>query len=188
MVVFYLRNSRAPDNKVVPVTISLSLDSLKPEDAIVRPDQFVGASGTEYPNLQDLEGDGSWILIAATTGLDINGNSINPEFINVISTGTVHLELEAALGRIGSQIDWGTIAPDTRPPRLVEITPPLNQIINVPIVSNIVIRLEEPLPAAGIDLSTVNVKLNGFDVTGDLELRGNIFDLTMIYRPTIGFS
>ncbi len=188
MVVFYLRNSRNPDSKVVPVTIALSLDSLKPQDAAVRPDQFTGASGTEYPNLQDLEGDGSWILVAQTTELDVSGNKIPAEFINIVSTGTVHLELEAALGRLGSQIDWGTILPDNRPPALVEITPPLDQTTNVPITSNIVIRLEEPLPAAGIDLSTVSVKLNDFDITGDLELSGNILDLTMIFRPTIGFS
>jgi len=88
------------------------------------------------------------------------------------------------LGRIGSQVDWGAILPDTKAPRLVEITPPLDLTTNVPITSNIVVRLEEALPAAGIDLSTVSATLNGFDITQDLELRGNIFDLTMIFRPT----
>jgi hypothetical protein len=59
MVVFYLRNSRNPDSKVVPVTVSLSLDSLKPENTELRPDQVTTASGTGYPNFADLEGDGS---------------------------------------------------------------------------------------------------------------------------------
>lgn len=184
MVVFYLRNSRNPDSKVVAVTVSLSLDSLKPQDAAVREDQFTTASGSEYPNLADLEGDGSWILVADTNERDINGNKIDSEIVNLVSTGTVHLEIEAALGRIGSQVDWGTLKADTKPPRLVELTPPLSQTTDVPITSNVVVRLEEPLPAAGVDLSTVSATLNGFDITGDLELRGNIFDLTMIYRPT----
>ena len=184
MVVFYLRNSRNPDAKIVAVTVSLSLDSIKPQDAAVRPDQFTTATGSEYPNLQDLEGDGSWILIAETNELDSGGIRIPTEFVNLVSTGTVHLEIEAALGRIGSQVDWGTLKADTKPPKLIEITPPLDQTTDVPITSNIVVRLEEPLPAAGIDLSTVSATLNGFDITGDLELRGNIFDLTMIYRPT----
>ncbi len=184
MVVFYLRNSRKPDSKIVSVTVSLSLDNLKPQASLVRPDQVSTASGSEYPNLQDLEGDGSWILIADTNELDVNGNRITTEFVNLVTTGTVHLEIEAALGRIGSQVNWGTLKADTKPPKLIELTPPLDLTTNVPIISNIVARLEEPLPAAGIDLATVSATLNGFDITGDLELRGNIFDLTMTYRPT----
>jgi len=184
MVVFYLRNSRNPDSKVVPVTVALSLDVLTPENTAVRSDQVTTATGSEYPNLIDLEGEQSWIMVAATTELDAAGNKIAPEFVNLVTTGTVHLEIEAALGRIGSQVDWGAILPDTKAPRLVEITPPLDLTTNVPITSNIVVRLEEALPAAGIDLSTVSATLNGFDITPDLELRGNIFDLTMIFRPT----
>jgi len=188
MVVFYLRNSRNPDAKVVAVTVSLSLDTLKAQDSLLRPDQAAGASGTEYPNLYDPEGDQSWILIAETNEVDTGGIRIEPEIVNLVTTGTVHLEIEAALGRIGSQVDWGTIQADNKPPKLVEITPALNQTTNVPITSNIVFRLQEPLPAAGIDLSTLRVILNGFDVTGDVELRGNIFDLTSIYRPKRIFS
>ncbi len=184
MVVFYLRNSRKPDSKIVAVTVSLSLDNLKPQDALVRPDQISTASGSEYPNLQDLEGDGSWILIAETNELDVNGNRIAAEFVNLVTTGTVHLEIEAALGRIGSQVDWGPLKADTKPPKLIELTPSLDSTTNVPITSNIVARLQEPLPSAGIDLSTVSATLNGFDITPDLELRGNIFDLTLIFRPT----
>jgi hypothetical protein len=184
MVEFYLRNSRNPDSKVVGVTVALSLDNLKPQAANVRLDQIPTATGSEYPNLRDLEGDGSWILIAETNEVDVSGVKIQPEFVNIVSTGTVHLEIEAALGRIGSQVDWGTILPDIKPPKLIEMTPALDQTTNVPITSNIVARLEEPLPAAGIDLSTVSATLNGFDITNDLELRGNIFDLTMVFRPT----
>ncbi len=190
MAVFYIRNSRNPDAKVVPITVALSSDVLKPDSTIltasgnVRPDQDPLGTGTAYPNLADPEGDQSWILIAQTTELDINGNSIDPEIINLVSTGTVHLELEAAFGRIGSQVDWGTLISDTRAPRLTEITPPLDQTTNVPIVSDIVFRLRENLPSAGIDLSTLSVTLNDFDITGDVELRGHIFDLTVIYRPT----
>jgi len=184
MVVFYLRNSRNPDSKVVPVTVALSLDVIVAQNTPVRSDQVPTATGSEYPNLIDLEGEQSWLLVAATTELDAAGNKIAPEFVNLVTTGTVHLEIEAALGRIGSQVDWGTILPDTKPPRLLEITPPLTQTTNVSIGTDIVVRLEEPLPSAGVDLSTVSATLNGFDITPDLELRGNIFDLTMIYRPT----
>ncbi len=184
MPVYYLRNNLNPEGKIVPITVSLALDSLVPGSFPVRIDQDPAGTGTDYPNLADLEGGRSWILIVATRELDTGGNPIDPEYINVVTTGTVHQELQAAYGRIGNQIDWGTLATDIRPPQLESITPALNETTDVPITSNIVIRLLEDLPAAGIDLSTLNVKLNGFDITNDFELSGNIFDLTMRYVPT----
>lgn len=176
MVVFYLRNSRIPDGKIVPVTVSLNQEVLQEFN--------FPSTGTGFPNLVDQEGDQSWILVLSTTAVDSFGNSIAPEFINVVTTGTVHLELEAALGRIGQKIDWGVPLPDTQPPKLVSITPPLTQTTNVSIFSDVEIKLKDPLPAAGIDLSTVKIKVNDFDVTSDVEFIGNVFDLTLRYKPT----
>ena len=181
MVVFFLRNSRIPDGKIVPVTISLTLDVLKP----------TLATGTEFPNLGDPEGEQVWILTLDTPELDKSGKSIPTEVVNVLSKDTVHLEIEAAFGRIGNKINWGTLLSDTQPPRLLEITPPLDQTTNVSILSNIIARIQDPLPAAGIDLSTLNVRLNNFPIVTsgiaepgkDVEFRGNVFDLTIIHRP-----
>ncbi len=181
MVVFFLRNSRIPDGKIVPVTISLTLDVLKP----------ILATGTEFPNLKDPEGEQAWILTLDTPEPDLAGNPIATESVNVLSKDTVHFEIEAALGRIGSQIDWGTPFPDTQPPRLLEFTPPLDQTTGVSIFSNIVARIEDPLPAAGIDLSTLNMRLNDFPIITsgiaepgkDVRFTGNVFDLTITHRP-----
>jgi len=183
MVVFYLRNSRIPDGKIVPVTISLTNDVVKP----------VLATGTEFPDLADPEGEQIWILTADTTELDVDGNRIATEVVNIIAEDTVHLEIEAAIGRIGTQIDWGTPLPDVQAPELLEITPPLDQTTNVGIFTNIVARLGEALPAAGIDLSTLNMRLNDFPIITsgiaepgeDVELSGNVFDLTITYRPKV---
>ncbi len=183
MVVFYLRNSRIPDGKIVPVTISLTLDVVKP----------TLATGTEFPDLGDPEGNRIWILTLDTPEPDIAGNPIATEIVNILSKDTVHFEIEAALGRLGSQIDWGTPLPDTQPPRLLEITPPLDQTTGVSIFSNIVARIQDPLPAAGIDLSTLNIRLNDFPIVtsgitepgNDVEFKGNIFDLTVIHRPKV---
>lgn len=181
MVVFYLRNSRIPDGKIVPVTVSLTKDVVKP------------SIDAEFPDLADPEGEEIWILTLDTTEPDTNGNPIDTEVVNIVSEDTVHLEIEAALGRLGTQIDWGTPLPDTHPPRLIEINPPLNQASNVGIFTKIVARIEDPLPAAGIDLSTLNVRLNDFPIITsgvaqpgeDVELRGNVFDLTVIHRPKV---
>lgn len=183
MVVFYLRNSRIPDSKIVPVTVSLDLD-------VVKNEQFP-ATGTGFPNKVDPEGEQIWLLILSTTEPDSSGNPIIPEIINNISEDTIHLEIEAALGRIGQQINWGTLLSDTQAPQVVEITPPLNQTTGVSIFSNIIARLEDPLPAAGIDLSTINISINDISIMTngvaqlgeDISLLGNVFDLTIVYRP-----
>lgn len=196
MVVFYLRNSRIPKGKVVPVTVSLNLESVLGYQSPTRPDQNPQGVGTEFPNLQDPEGNRIWILIVSTTEPDVNGNSIPPEIINLVSQDTVHLELEAALGRIGQKINWGVPLADNKAPQLISITPELSQTTNVPITSNIIFRLQDPLPAAGIDISTLQMRINGLPVITngaveplkDVEFRGNIFDLTVIHRPKRIFS
>lgn len=191
MVVFYLRNSRIPDGKIVPVTVSLNKEVFTGYTAAVRPDQNPVATGTLFPNLLDYEGEEIWILTLATREKDVDGNTIPTEIVNIVSEASIHLELEAALGRIGRKVNWGTPLPDSQPPKLIEIYPPLEQTTNVPITSNIILRLQDPLPAAGMDLSTLNLRINGLPIITsgiaeagmDTELRGNIFDMTIIHRP-----
>jgi len=187
MVVFYLRNSRIPDGKIVPVTVGLTLDAVK----------NIPSTGTGFPDLSDPEGARIWILTLSTPELDTVGKPIGTEIINVVSKDTVHAEIEAALGRIGSQVEWGTPLPDTKPPRLIELTPPLDQTTNVSIFSNIIARIQDALPAAGIDLSTLNMSLTFLDnefpiVTSgvaepgeDVVLKGNVFDLTIVHSPKV---
>jgi len=72
------------------------------------------------------------------------------------------------------------------------LTPPIEQTENVSIVSDVVARIIDPLPAAGLDLSTLNMSINQLPVISggvavspnDIELRGNVFDTTVIFRPT----
>jgi len=191
MVVFYLRNSRAPFGKVVPVTVALTHEPVLASKFPTRSDQHPVATGTNLPNLLDPEANRIWLLTVSTTERDSGGNRIPPEFINLVSRDTVHLELEAALGRLGSKIDWGDLVSDNRPPRLLSITPPLDQITDVPITSNIIVRLQDPLPAAGMDLSTLNVRLNDFPIVTsgvaefgkNVQFQGNVYDLTIVHRP-----
>lgn len=191
MVVFYLRNSRIPSGKIVPVTVALNKEVILGAKTTARPDQNPVATGTYFPNLLDYEGEEIWIITLSTRERDADGDPIPPEVINVLSESHIHIELEAALGRIGRKIDWGTPLPDTQAPQLIEINPPLSQTSNVPISSNVILRLQDPLPAAGMDLSTLNLTLNGFPVVTsglaapgmDVDIRGNVFDLTIIHRP-----
>lgn len=179
MTVFYLRNCRAPDNKVVPVTVSLDTEVLYP------------VIGSGFPTLRDMEGDEVFVLTLSTPELDVNGDPIPTETVNIVSEATVHLEFEAALGRIGQKINWGTLADDERPPRVVDLRPGLNQTTGVPILSSILVRLQEALPAAGIDLSTLTMRLNDFVVISggitqpgfDVHFKGNPFDLTIVHDP-----
>jgi hypothetical protein len=181
MPVYYLRNSKAPDGKIVPITVSLNLEALYP----------VASTGTVFPDMQDPEGERVWILTAATRELDTDGNSIPIEVVNVLSLDTIHDEIEAALGRIGQQVDWGTLQEDNLAPQLKSLEPPITQTEDVPIMSKVVARIVDPLPAAGLDLSTLNMSINGLPVLSggvvvspnDVELRGTGFDTTVIFRP-----
>lgn len=192
MVVFYLRNSRSPSGKIVPVTVSLTHDAVLAFQNPVRSDQQTTATGVDFTNLIDPEANKIWLLTVSTTETDSLGNIIPTEIINLVSKNTVHLELEAALGRIGTQVDWGILSPDIHAPRLFSITPSLDETTNVPITSNIVLRLQDPLPAAGMDLSTLQITLNDFPVVtsgvavsgSDVIFQGNVFDMTITHRPT----
>lgn len=186
MVVFYLRNSLAPDDKVVPITISLTLDPVKPYQ------------GVDFPNLNDPEGDLIWLLVVAPPRDEVDkdtGLPIPPEIINVVSESTVHAEIEAAMGRIGSRVEWPSLLADVQPPKLASISPAQNAT-DVSIFSDIIYRIVEPLPAAGLDLSTLNITLDGLPVVTsgvadpgeDVEFRGNIFDFTIIHHPKKSFN
>ena len=180
MPVYYLRNSKAPDGKIVPVTVSLNLEVLYPT-----------VTGAGFPDPQDPEGEEVWILTVSTPELGTDGNRIPTEAVNVLSLTTVHDEIEAALGRIGQQVVWGTLQIDNVAPQLKSLTPSIEQTTDVPITSNVVARLIDPLPAAGMDLSTLNMNINGLPVVSggvavspnDVEFTGTIFDQTVIFKP-----
>ena len=108
MAVLYLKNSRNPDNKAVPITVSLTLESVLAYPTPVRPEQVedlllaAAASGTEFPNLQDPEGDEIWFLIVAAPRDELDkdtGEPIPTQIVNVLSQDTVLEEIEAALTR-----------------------------------------------------------------------------------------
>lgn len=190
MVVYLLRNSRAP-NKVVPITVAINREVLVSSNTAVRPDQNPVATGTEFPNYQDPEGEDVWVITLSTTERDADGDLVTPEIINLVSKATAHLELSAALGRLGKRIDWGPLSVDDYAPQVIDLFPPLDMTEGVPISSNLIIRLEDPLPAAGIDLSTLHMHINGLPVITsgtalpgmNVEFRGNVFDMSIIHRP-----
>jgi len=204
MVVFYLRNSRAPDDKIVPLTVSLQLDPVKSFKNPVRPDQVptisgVTASGIEFPNLTDPEGDSIWLLMVAPPRDELDkdtGQPIPPEFVNLISEETFHEEIQAAMGRIGDRVAWTALLPDNKPPQLESAEPALDANTDVHIQSNVIYRITEPLPSSGLDLSTLQMTLNGFPIitsgvaqSGEsVEFRGNVFDFQIIYRPKRSYN
>ncbi len=197
MVVFYLRNSKAPDDKIVPITISLQLEPVKSFNYPVRPDQVtatgVSPTGTEFPNLADPEGDSIWLLIVAPPRDELDkdtGFPIPPEIVRIVSETTFHDEIEAAMGRIGNRVSWPSLRADTSPPQLERIEPSFDAT-GVSILSNVIYRITEPLPSAGLDLTTLNVTLNGLPVitsgvaeAGEtVQFKGNVFDQTITFRP-----
>ena len=65
MVVLYLRNSKNPDSKIVPVTVSLNLDAVK--------GQLIIPTASGFPTKVDPEGEQIWLLTLATPEPDLSG-------------------------------------------------------------------------------------------------------------------
>jgi len=127
-----------------------------------------------------------WKLFIYTTGLNSSGNNIQPIVLDVIgSYETVNDLVNGKLANLCSLIDWsqqGQYDPesDLAAPLVVDQYPARGQT-GVPITSAIVIRIQDPLPANGIDISTLSFNVDGFDINPNVY--GNKFDYTITFSP-----
>lgn len=158
MAEYILRNSLNPD-KVVKCSITFRKITNKNE-----------------------EGEPVWLIQIATTELHKDGGNIAPVFIHTASLNNIDAEVNEATEKIAAQVDWGVLRPDTRAP-IVYITTPLGDVENVDINSNVVFDVEDLLPAAGVDIDSIEVFVNGMDVTNELEITGDPYKYNVIWRP-----
>lgn len=134
-----------------------------------------------YPSAEEY-----WKLFIYTTGLDSSGNSVGP-VVAGLTLGEVDFDefVENAIADLCNQIDWsqqGQFTPeiDSNAPIIIEQYPTPSQI-GVPINRPIVIRVQDPLAADGMDISTVVMKINGISINPSVV--GNKYDSTFTFRP-----
>jgi len=116
------------------------------------------------------EGEALWVCEVATDEPDINGDPIRPVYINDITLRTIDDEMGKAVSLIASQVDWSPLVNDVRAPIIEYISP---ADYEVDIDSVLEIGLQDHLPAAGIDISSLSLTVNDFDVTSEMEVTGD---------------
>lgn len=129
------------------------------------------------------DGEPVWVIQISTSESHKEGGTIKPEFIHTTSLDNLSDEIREATNRISSQIEWGESFDDVRPPFVSKYRPQNNSIVDIR--SDVYIRLEDLYPSAGIDLNSIKLTVNGFDVTDELELTGTPFDYNITWRPNI---
>lgn len=180
MATFYLTNAQYPDNPQLFVVDVKQIVKLR------------GESGTDFSASR--RGEHYWEIVIYTSGVDFSGDRIKSKWLDVIGTSeSINDLINEKIKEICGQIDWSTTttltgpeleaAEDTKPPVVFWQYPEDGQI-DVPLDSRIIIRIKDELPSKGIDISTLTMRVDGFDIVP--EVYGNKYDYTITYKP--GFS
>ena len=136
------------------------------------------------PNYRNAEP--TWKVFIYTSGKDADGEMVGPLVAGVFgSEDDVNDFINAKIAELCALIDWsqqGQYSPesDSAAPAVVEQYPLRGQT-GVSISSPIVIRVQDLLPAVGIDPSTVVMTVDGFEVVPNVS--GNKFDYTFTFKP-----
>ncbi len=126
------------------------------------------------------EGEPIWVVEVATDEPHKDGGDIPPEFINLTTLDNLDQEVEVAVEIISAKIDWTPLEEDVRAP-LVESCSPSEYEASID--STIKIVIKDLLPAAGIDIDSIQMIINDVDVTGDLEISGDPYEYTVKWIP-----
>jgi len=129
-----------------------------------------------------IEGEALWVVEVVTTEPDVSGNSIAPEYINLVDLTYLEDEIAEAVERISTQIDWSPLIEDTRAPYVESLSP---STYEVPLETSVEVVLKDLLPAAGIDVDSIIMTVNGEDVTNELEITGDPYEYNIKWSPFI---
>lgn len=159
MAEFLLRNSLNP-NKVVQCTISFRQLINKGE-----------------------EGEPVWMVEIGTLEPHKDGGSIPPVFIHYTTSMNLDEAIRDATEEIAAKVDWAPITDDLRPPFVIYTEPASSEIADI--YSNVVVDIQDLFPAAGIDIDSITMTVNGFDVTSELDIEGDPYQYRVIWSPSI---
>lgn len=128
------------------------------------------------------EGEPVWLVEINTAEPHKNGGDIPPVYIHYTSTDNLDEEIREATEEIARQIDWLPMDTDARPP-FVSYTSPADDDSSVSIYSNVVVDITDLIPTAGIDIDSIEVIVNGIDVTNDIEISGDPYEYRVVWKP-----
>ena len=159
MAIYFLRNSLNTD-KVVSCTITLRQIINKGED-----------------------GEPVWLIEVATKEPHKDGTGdILPEYIHYTSDTNLDTAIRETTEIIAAQVDWEVTATDFRAPYVTYHEPYQG---TAGIYSGVFVSIKDILPTAGIDMDSIEVTINGIDVTEELEIKGDPYEYNIRWWPKI---
>ena len=127
------------------------------------------------------EGEAIWVIEVATDEPHITTSGIIPShYINITDELNLDLEVEKAVAEISKQVDWEPLAADTRPPFVNSVYP---DTYTQKIHENVFIGIIDLHPSYGIDIDSIEMTVNGIDVTNDLRITGDEYEYNVEWRP-----
>ncbi len=173
MANFYVTNNRYPSNPQL-FTVNLSKIAKK--------------GGEDNPNFRPTypSAERYWTLLIYTTGLDSNGDIVGPAAADVVGgLETVTEVIDAKVEELCSLIDWSQQGeflpqPDAGAPTFVSRSPAPNET-GVSINKAINITVEDMLPAVGMDVGSLSMKVNGIVINP--KITGNKYNYTFSFTP-----
>jgi hypothetical protein len=150
-------------------------NSLNPSKVIV--------CGITYTQVVPKDGNGEaiWVIEVATDEPHVTTSGTIPSYyINLTDEVDLDLEIEKAIAEISKQVDWEPLAADTRPP-FVNSVHPSTYIQGMH--ENVILSIIDLHPSYGIDIDSIEMTVNGIDVTNDLLITGDEFEYQVEWRP-----
>jgi hypothetical protein len=142
----------------------------------------LGITYTQLIDVNSKDGELVWVIELATDETTVSGLAIPHEFIYTTSFDKVDDEIENAVAKISSQINWAPLVEDTRAP-IVDSIYPSTYIASI--YDSIKLKLIDLQPSAGIDFSSVEMLINDMDVSADLIITGDEYECQVEWRPAI---
>lgn len=134
--------------------------------------------------LKSSDGDPIWTAEINTVEPSLSGTGMKSKYLHLRTLNNLDQEIEKAASEFCEQIDWSPLLNDARPP-YVTYTFPVNDAVDVDIDSGVEVKLSESLPSAGIDLSSIEVTVNGLDITSEVGVTGDPYEYVLRWRPSL---
>jgi hypothetical protein len=130
--------------------------------------------------------DPKWVLEASTKETDEDGDPIDPVRLYLSNHDTLTEDINDLITELCGYVDWSYVE-DTAPPKIVGHWP-LAGDQGVEVTTDIIINLTEEPPSSGIDLSSIRLKVKGFDLTDQLSIKGDFRSCSIIVTPGSKFK
>ena len=130
------------------------------------------------------EGEPIWVVEITTIEPHKNGGNILPEYINYTSLTNLDVAIKEATEKIAEQINWEPVVEDLRPPFVISNFPENGQQ-QVGIDSILIVDIKDIFPAAGIDINSAQVTINGMDISHEIKFSGDPFNYKISWKPSI---